>query len=111
MNSHAIRSHLCCIANNLGWARAALNNEPLHVDACPGRAIILRHGQAADPEIESLLGQCERACIEMRDAFNRRDLTVMFRSAQNRTACLEKLAVALKKHGYAARTTVCSNPA
>lgn len=94
MKSSTIRSHLSCIANNLGWAREAGRLEPLRADHCPSREFILNRFRA-HPTIEPLLCDCERACVAMRDAFNRRELNLLVAAAQARSVCHEKLVAAL----------------
>jgi hypothetical protein len=101
MKHSAIRSHLSCIANNLGWSKQALRLEALRADHCPSREFILEHFRS-HPAIESLLCDCEQACVAMRDAFNRRDLGGLVTATQARTVCREKLVAALNGLSQAA---------
>ena len=94
MKSHATRSNLACISNNLGWVRDVAGSSALPADGCPNRDSILK-GCDHDPAIKSILCDCEKACVDMRDAFNRRDLGVLVKSAGERKICLEKLRDAL----------------
>lgn len=99
MKPHALHSHLNCIANNLGWALEAGRNNALSADKCPSReSIFQRCGN--DPEVDSVLCDCERACVGMRDAYNRRELMTLAGAAKDRAICLDKLRRVLSKHGY-----------
>ena len=102
MKSHAINSHLKCIANNLAWTREAIQTSNLEAQHCPGREVIMSNGASQDRELGDLLDACERACVGMREAFNRRNLGELAQSSRERSTCLEKLTFSLKRHGYAA---------
>lgn len=102
MKPHAIHSHLECIANNLDWIKDASQKNALSADKCPSREqISQRCGR--DTKIDDILCDCERACVGMRDAFNRRELSALVAASKARTVCLAKLTAALKAHGYGAQ--------
>lgn len=101
MKSSAVRSHLSCIHNNLGWARDAERQRTLESENCPGRELI-RQQVGGHQIIGALLCACEQACCRMRDAYNRRDLNQFVDASRERTICREKLVAALNGHALGA---------
>lgn len=94
MKGFSTRSHLACIANNLGWVKDVRGRSPLLADCCPGRDVIMQDC-GCDAAVDVVLCACERACVEMRAAYNRRDMGSLIRAWQERTACRDKLAAVL----------------